>query len=80
MLGPALDLGLAPSSGGAVLLGETDRLKPESLALEDSQRRLGVIGWRRRFTAESRFDLRASLAHGIEQQPEQQIDDLGRVC
>ena len=54
MLGPALDLGLAPSSGGAVLLGETYQLKPESLALEDSQQQLGVIGWRRRFTAENR--------------------------
>ena len=68
-----------PSSGGAVLLGETDQLELESLASEDSQQRLGVIGWRRHFTAENRFDLRASLAHDIEQQLEQQLDDLGRV-
>ena len=79
MLGPALDLGLAPSSAGAVFLGETNQLKPESLALKDSQQQLGVIGWRRRFTAEHRFDLRASLAHDIEQQLEQQLNDLGRV-
>lgn len=79
MLGTALDFSLTSSSGGAVLLGQTDQLKPQSLTLQYPQQQLGVVGRGGAFTTEYRFNFRATLSHDIEQQLEQQLDDLGRV-
>ena len=75
-LQPPLRLDLTAPAHGGVLLGDAQQLEPDALDLEGSGEQLGAELARGALAAQDRLHLRRPLAHELQHQLAEKLDDL----